>query len=405
MTGWCETCGQLLPESADGHTSTWLHAPDDGPDRRPTNSPKRAGDRRTLLVIGAIIAAWGLFVVVSRAVAPTEPVASPPADEQPEPEATPGPVPTETPPEVPTAVASENGESGDLGETTDPEPEATEPLAPTTSAVQVEQMIRQFERRQVAVDLAFRGPDGIALIDLRQGSAEVLSFTDGVTRVTPALQLLRSGRDTFGIDPETFAVAHVVDDSSMLVSTAGDGTVFYVAAASLSSGLPRVEVSTSDGQTSNYLVPAAYHLLPLDGLGLLAVAQGPSGGTLIAGQDGFEPLSDHRVLTANQAAMLEQVCATPIQCSLVVTEFGGGSQWTVPDSFGQLGDMYLLSPDGLSLLRITPEGFAEVLLSSDQSVLWVIGSGMEAPVWGARFRLRCLARPGRPADAQVRVDR
>ena len=148
----------------------------------------------------------------------------------------------------------------------------------------------------------------------------------------------------------------------------------------MQSQLATIEVVTAEGEASSYLAPAGHQLLPLDGLGLVAVPKGPTGGTLIAGSEGFEPLSDHRVLTANETAMLEQACSTPIDCSLVVSDLASGEQWDVPNDFGRLGDTYRLSPDGMSLLRMTPEGYAN-FVSSERAVLWVIGSGMEAPVW------------------------
>lgn len=371
MTQWCETCGQDLPDGH--HDEVWLTTPDGGPAPPVPKRPK-GSDRSVLKLVAAGIAVWVLFVGVSALVSSGDDAAAPVIEEPAgtaEPEAEPTATDIESPPAEPSPGDDAEVE---LAEAADDEVEVI-------NDIQVGRLARQLQRRQIDIALAYRSDEGVALVDLRGGTTQVLDLGEATTSVDPSLALLRSGTDTFGIDPETFAAVQVVDDSSIVVTSAALESTFYVGADGLRSQAPLVEVLTAEGESSGYLTPAGHQLIALEGLGLIAVPKGPTGGTLIAGLDGFEPLSDHRVLTANPVAMLEQVCETPIQCSLVVTGLDGDLRWEVPSDFSTIGDTYRLAPDGMALLRITPTGYAE-FVSSDHSVLWVIGAGMDSPVWG-----------------------
>jgi len=120
-------------------------------------------------------------------------------------------------------------------------------------------------------------------------------------------------------------------------------------------------------------------LVPLPGFGILAIHDEQQGPTTIAGAEGFEPFSAHPVITANQAGRVEAQCPTPISCSTIIVGHDG-DEWTVADDFIRLGDQVHLAPDGSAILRVTADGYAE-LFAEDGWTSWVIGKGMQYPVW------------------------
>ena len=220
-----------------------------------------------------------------------------------------------------------------------------------------------------------------------QGNAVVSADGDGLFGVVPGSQLLRSGAATYAIDTATMQVTQVGEGSSLVLADALDGNTYFVDSKTLSGQASIVEVVT-DGEYNFHRMPAGgFQLQPVDGLGLLAVPKGPTGETLLARTDDFVTLSENRVLTGTDQAILEQVCVDEANCSLVITNLETDAQKAVPASFVRFGDRYSLAPNGESLLRYSPEGFAEVFVSADDesvsdSIAWVIGAGMRAPAWG-----------------------
>lgn len=249
--------------------------------------------------------------------------------------------------------------------------------------VQVDRMKRQLDRRGSAPTIAYRSAEGIAFVHLSRGVAEVAAVLDQ-GQVQAGHAILRSGGESFAIDQTTLVPVRVASGSSIVVADTADGSTYFVDASGLAGTAPDVETSTDGENLETIQAPLGHQLIAFDGLGLAAIAKGPSGGTELAGPDGFVPLSSHRVLAATATSVLEQVCESPLVCKLSVATIGGPERWDVPASFGRLGDTYYLAPDGGSLLRVTPEGFGEAFVAETNSIAWIIGQGMKTPKWGAQ---------------------
>jgi len=399
MAHWCESCGQELPEGEAPTSATWLGAPGLGHEHtlaKPAGSARSGRDKKLLMGVIAVVAVWGAFVGVSQVVTPDDSI-----DEQ-------AAIDIE---EARVAREQREAESQRIAEEREVAEEPGAPAALTEGldevygdadaapagrigesdeaddhdrvkiTVQVERLQRQLIRRDSSAVVAYRSDDGVVIINLTAGTSQVADLTTGATTIDAGAFLLRSGASTFAIDPASLAVAQVVDDSSLVVTRAEDGNSYFVGAATLGEHSAVVEV-VADGELSAHLAPGGYTLRALDGLGLIAVPKSPTGSTLISAADEFVTLSENRVLTANSSAILEQACVNPTACTLEVASRLTDSAWTVPANFSRLGDQFVLSPAGTSLLRYTSEGFAEVYESESDDVSWVIGAGMQSPAWG-----------------------
>lgn len=379
----CESCGQELPSETDD--ATWLRQPGDASEARKTSAPvgKTAGasrDRRVLTGIAGLVVLWIAVVLVGRLVAPqAETGDDPGVAEQAAVTEPDGPVTEES--QAETAAQLPTNEDLTDPDLPDQHNFATRRIA--MNNVQVDRMKRHLARRGSSPTIAYRSADGVAFVHLGRGVAEEAALLDeGV--IEAGQQILRTGGATVAIDPDTLVAATVADSAGLVVTQARDGATYFVDRDVREGSQPVIETS-ADGETvARVLTPLGHQLVTFDGLGLVAVSKGPASGTQLATVDSFEQLSENLVLEAHDDAMLEQVCESPVVCKLVVTNFTTGEQWDVPPRFGRIGDTYHLAPDGGSLLRVTPEGFAEIYIASEQAVAWVIGQGMRAPAWGSQ---------------------
>lgn len=351
----------------------WLDHPAGDPVHSPTHRA-RGANRRVLAGIAGLVLLWISVVVIGRVVAPESTVADEVVQDAPTVEAA-----------TPSAVVEDNAVLPTDDELIDSEVPDQHNFVTRRIAmnnVQVDRMKRQLVRRDSSPTIAYRSADGIAFVHLARGVAEVAAILDE-GQVQAGHRILRIDGESISIDTTTLVAARVGDGASLVIADARDQATYFVGAEALAGIAAAVDASTDGATLSRFLSPAGHQLVPFDGLGLVAISKGPRSGTQIATPNSFEPLSEHRVLEANDTAMLEQVCESPLVCKLTVKNLDTGDQWEVPPSFARLGDTYHLAPDGLSLLRVTPEGFAEVYLAEDQSVSWVIGQGMRSPVWGS----------------------
>jgi|GEM_PF-5639934 len=256
--------------------------------------------------------------------------------------------------------------------------------ARSTDSVQVGRLQRQLARREAPTIVAYQSAFGIVVIDLARprSAVSIHSSAGQVSPADPGDHILRTGAQSFAIDPDSLQVTLAGVGSRLVVSDARDGNTYTVEGKSLAGQAATIQVRGDSGESTHRLPAGGMHLQPVDGLGLLAVPKGPVGETLIAVSDSFERLSPNRVLTGNATAVLEQICVDDSLCSLVITNLASGAQQPVPAEFARFGDQYLLSPDGQLLLRYSPVGFAELFVAGSNSTAWVTGAGMVEPAWG-----------------------
>lgn len=384
VTEHCETCGQSLPNGEPDAFGSWLpgpggahaHGSRGGSRGGSSDSAERSGDRRIVAVLGALLALWAGFFALSTFGDSDDPAATA-EGVAPTPEPTANPTPTETEmPADPEPTALED----DVAEAT-----VQPALVEISDNVQVRRLSRQLERRDSSPTLVWRADDSVVFLDVASGTARVAELASNLP-ITDSVRFLRSGATTFAVDTADDTAALVVSDATILMMQPAGDVMLAVPAQGLSSSAPTVWATRFQPQdmpedVMSFVTPIGHQLRAFDGLGLLASEKSPDSGTLRATIDGFQPFSDHPIVDGNRAGILEKVC-DEFGCGLDVTLTEDGTQWSVPERFVDFSSNYHLSSDGRSLLRRTSTGFAELFIFEDDAVAWVVGRGMQAPVWG-----------------------
>lgn len=435
MAHWCESCGQHVPDGEEQAGATWLGDPDDHqsdsfsqPFSHSAGQKKRGREKKLLIAVVGLLGVWGLFIGLGRVVTPDDSIdqqaaadieearidrevaraveeaeAERAAAESDELE---GPEIAEVEGDYGAADAApgfptEDGSEAGLNSVGTREGDALAVGDRRAPSAQLERLQRQLNLRSTAAFVAYRGEEGVVVIDLVRGEATISAIDSVIRQVLPGAQVLRSGSTTFSIDSDGPVVNRVGDASSVVVSDTRDGNTYFVDAKVLSGQASIVEV-IANGTYGFHRVPAGgFQLLPIDGLGLLAVTAGPAGETLIASAESFDVLRPNRVLTGSSQAVLEQICPEGQACSLVLTDLDTGEQTAVPQGFARFGDQYSLAPNGRSLLRYTPEGYGEVFVADTGSTAWVVGAGLQKPAWGPNSDF--VAWIDRIGDPQLKV--
>ena len=392
MEDRCAVCGELRTEGTHDHGVLIGVSGDESSGRSgrsavPIADERAVRNRRWLRVGAGLIAAWLVVVGVGRFTAPDEAAQGPLATPSVASMTAPLTMATAEPTPVPTPGLDRPADAVDAGQ-----------LGSRRGAdVQLERLVRQLGRRSSEAILAYRAAEGIVLVDLSAGTAEVIEPFEGAASGPEAIAvhiggdahpvefsandtLLRSNGEVFAIDRTDLRVRLIARDGSLVVAESRSGSLFWVPGQDLQGSAPEV-ISLTGGTTEWFRSPQTVQLLVADGLGLIGLETTTAGGTLIATAAGFEPLSEHRVLDANAAGRLELVCPGVETCGLQVVSTGGGV-WPVPPGFAELADRFVLAPNARAVLRYTPSGYAEIYDVGTESVSWVTGASMNDAAWG-----------------------
>lgn len=323
-----------------------------------------------------------------------------------------------------TKASESTGRAGQIP-ATQPEPNDDEAgLSGTTEALslpvtwpvrgaavgQADRIARQLERRGQQAVVVYRTATGVAAINLTDGVISELSLDGDQSGLLDAADaaLFRVGPETLIISKRADRAYTARDDGSLIVQDGLYPGVWSVEATLLGGQAAQVQWSDGAGAVATFASPHGHQLETIGEVGLIARGKGPNGGSQIANQTGFEQLGAGRLVAVTPKWILEEVCdEDATRCSFVVSPIvvpadGSGDSdetvdtgsiaaagqvpagsWALPTGFVGQGDALVLSPDGLSVLRVERTGLAEVYSSVDDSVSWVIGRGMESPVWGA----------------------
>ena len=388
----CAVCGELRTGGTHDH-GVLIGVNDDESHDRSERSTVATGDarvarnRRWLRVVAGLIVAWLVVVGVGRFASPDEPVQGPDSAASVVSTTAPLTMATAEPALVPTPGLDRPVEAVNAGQLE----------SRPGSDVQLERLVRQLGRRSTEAVLAYRAAEGIVLVDLSAGTAEVVEPAEGAASIPEAISvrirgdvqpvdlsandtLLRSHGETFAVDRTDLRVRLIARDGSLVVVESRSGSLFWVPGQDLQGSAPEV-TSLTGGTTEWFRSPQTVQLVVADGLGLIGLETTPAGGTLIATGAGFEPLSEHRVLDANAGGRLELVCPGVETCGLQVVSTDGGV-WVVPPGFAELADRFVLAPNARAVLRYTPSGYAEIYDVGTQSVSWVTGASMNDAAWG-----------------------
>ena len=416
MAHWCESCGQTLPTGTAPADATWLGELGDDHEHvftPPAGERKPGGEKRVLAVLAIAALVWGAFVGIGRIVTPDESIdddvaadleadrierevaralAEAEAEREAEEEA------------QAAAAATEAEDSDDQDDSVEVMPE-DEPVADSDALIvsptgryasaDLVQLQAELDRRGISPRAAYESGSGVVILDLLAGDASVHVVADRLASAPAGSPVLRSAPASFSINVRTLEITQVANDASLVVTDTLDGNTYFVDAKALSGQASLVEV-VADGAYGFHRLPGdGFELLAVDGLGLLAVPTSRTGATLLAGAESFEAFRPNRVVTGSSQAVLEEVCVDDLPCGLVVTNLAAESQAPVPSSFVRFGDRFSLSPDGRSLVRVTPEGFAEVFATETSTVESVADAGMQVSGLGLRLGVCELDRPTR----------
>ena len=293
----------------------------------------------------------------------------------------------------PSTVRTEEAEAADEPVLVAPTPRPTPTATPTPvaepTATPVPTPMNFFEAREadtVRAQLATAAA-GFSIVYVSEGGVGQLRLDTGdapplraeVTNLWRFAggQLLRAsdGR-VYAVDNEDLDLVHIVA-TDHLAAIGGPSTVVF-ATASDSSNVSIVEVVDDVPRWRSWTAPRGAELGPVDGLGMVAYQTGV--GSWLATQGGFELLTPAEIVAASESAWLERICETD-PCGLELVSRADGDRHRLPDSFVHPDDTWSVSPDGDHVVRVTPDGYAELYTVSLPGVSWVTGEGMVAPAW------------------------
>lgn len=406
MTQWCETCGQQMSGPHAPHDRAPVMLGEESPPSAESKPPQR-NQRKLLFAVGGLVAAWLAFVGLAQLASPDDVAEVPYAPVAltatavaesgvPAPEVAPTPTVIESaaaPEEDDVAiVAPLESEAVPASQV-----EATQLGARSGPNVRIDRLQRQMEIRDANTIFAYRVEGGIALIDARAATAVVAPITtDGASDpfIASRSALFRTGAETFAIDPVTLRVTLLANDSTVIAATSipgGPDLVTTIPGEELRNPQPQLSWrwDVPEVTTGEYRGPVNHRMVPIDGVGVLAVADDPGGTTSLAGPYRFETLSEGIVLDANPGGRVESLCSgEPLTapgvgpgCEVRIVANGPAIESQPPPGFAVLGDQVLLAPDAASLLRWSLGGDADVFLSEEPAVTRVTGTGLDSAAW------------------------
>ncbi len=200
--------------------------------------------------------------------------------------------------------------------------------------------------------LAYLAAGGVVVVDLEAGNAPTAEFSPesfnqlSVFEELSDFVLLSEGDTTYGIKRSELVV-HQLSNSGRLVPTEKDG-IFSIT-SDPAEVWSRMFVATSAGFfMADLAVPRDSTYVNISGLGTLVSP--PTGGTFLAGIEGFEPFSDHRVIAGTPEVRVELRCGDFTADCLVVLADNDENWKQLPDALaGETGGVSV-SPDGRWIL-------------------------------------------------------
>lgn len=189
----------------------------------------------------------------------------------------------------------------------------------------------------------------VAQIDLRSGEVTMSSISDEQISELDPFVLLRSGLRVVGID---------VDDTDRVVNVGSVGEIvlmaeprqYSVITPDFDTGKDGLIVGNfSEGFAQVLSAPVGSERLSVPGLGVIVMP--PTGGSYLATAQGYELVTDARVLAASPDRRLEQRCDDDLRCRTALVDSATGAVVDTEPSFGDTTDTITLSPDGRWILR------------------------------------------------------
>ena len=203
--------------------------------------------------------------------------------------------------------------------------------------------------------LVYLSGSHVAVVDLATGALETLPLEPfGSVLLLDSLALLTDGRRTVGVsladDPPT---AVLIASGAELVPSAEPLVQYWVISRPDGpDGAVRLNAWQRYGVLTGELVaPPGSEVLAAGGAGVLVIP--PVGRTFQPRLDGFEVISEHRLLAASDKLRVEQRCDENLSCVVVATDAATGQTAVLPDDFVAELAGVSISPDGRWLLNDT----------------------------------------------------
>ncbi len=202
--------------------------------------------------------------------------------------------------------------------------------------------------------LAYLAANGIVVVDLEAGTAPTAEFEPqsfdqfGDLAELSEFQLLNNADTTYGIRKGEELTVHQFSNSGRLVPTVDDG--IFAITGDPDDVWERLFVATSAGFfMADLEVPVGSSYVNIPELGTLVSP--PTGSTFLAGIQGYEPYSDHRVVAGTATFQVEIRCGDNFVCHPHLINRETGEDEQIPDEFAGDTGAVSVSPNGRWILR------------------------------------------------------
>ena len=229
--------------------------------------------------------------------------------------------------------------------------------------------------------LVYLSGSHVAVVDLATGALQRLPIEpSGSVLALGDLDLLTDGKRTIGLswadDPPT---AVLVTSSAVLVPSTEPLVDFWVISRPDGpGGAIRLNAWQDYGVLTGQLrAPSGSEVLVVRGTGVLVTP--PVGRTFRPKFEGFEVVSEHRLLAASDQLQVEQRCDEELSCMVVVVDAATGRAEELPEEFVAELAQISVSPDGRWLLNDTSPAW--LFDRRTEQVRLLDGGGYGRPLW------------------------
>ena len=229
--------------------------------------------------------------------------------------------------------------------------------------------------------LVYLSGSHVAVVDLATGALQRLPIEpSGSVLALGDLDLLTDGKRTIGLsladDPPT---AVLVTSSAVLVPSTEPLVDFWVISRPDGpGGAIRLNAWQDYGVLTGQLrAPSGSEVLVVRGTGVLVTP--PVGRTFRPKFEGFEVVSEHRLLAASDQLQVEQRCDEELSCMVVVVDAATGRAEELPEEFVAELAQISVSPDGRWLLNDTSPAW--LFDRRTEQVRLLDGGGYGRPRW------------------------
>ena len=229
--------------------------------------------------------------------------------------------------------------------------------------------------------LVYLSGSHVALVDLATGALQRLPIEpSGSVLALGDLELLTDGKRTVGLsladDPPTAVL--VASGAELVPSTEPLVDFWVISRPDGPGGAIRLNAWQDYGALTGQLrAPSGSEVLVVRGTGVLVTP--PVGRTFRPKFEGFEVVSEHRLLAASDQLQVEQRCDEELSCMVVVVDAATGRAEELPEEFVAELAQISVSPDGRWLLNDTSPAW--LFDRRNEQVRLLDGGGYGQPRW------------------------